>query len=74
MPILYLTTHDTKSNGVKIENKELVKVQKMKNSLDDENNKLCVKPLEKILGKCDVTNMLTKSRILDKSIFSGNTF
>ena len=28
MPIIYLTTHDTKSYGVKIENKENVKVQK----------------------------------------------
>ena len=58
MPIIFLTTHDTKTYGVKIENKEVVKVQKCKNLYNDENIILCVKPLEKFLGKFDVTNML----------------
>ena len=74
MPTIYLTTHDTKSFGVKIENKEVVKVQKFENLYNDENNILCVKPSEKVLGKCDVTNMLIKLGNLDKSIFSGSTF
>ena len=60
MPIIYLTQHDTKSYEVKIGKNEPVKVQKFKNFYDDENNILCVKPLEKVLGKCDVTNMLIK--------------
>ena len=73
MPIVYVTEHDTKSYGVKIENNELVKVQKLKKLFDKENNLLCVKPLEKFLDKCDVTNMLIKLGSLDKSVFSGNT-
>ena len=38
MPIVYFTELDTKSHGVKIENNELVKVQKVKNIFDEENN------------------------------------
>ena len=48
MPIIYSTTHDTKSYGVKIENKENVKVQKNKYPFNDENLKLCVKPLKNV--------------------------
>ena len=73
MPIVYLTEHDTKSYGVKIENNELVKAQKFKNIFDQENNISCVRPLEKFLGKCNGTNMLIKLGSFDKSVFSGNT-
>ena len=68
MTILYLTEHDTKSYGVKIEVDEVVIVQKYKNIFDRGNNILCVKPLKKLLGKCDVTNMLKNLGSLDKSI------
>ena len=43
MPIIHLTEQDTKSYGVKIENNELVEVQKFENIYDDENNIVCVK-------------------------------
>ena len=45
MPIVYLTEHDTKSYGVKIENIELVIVQKLKNIFVEKNNIILVKPL-----------------------------
>ena len=73
MPIAYLTEHDTKSFRVKIENIELVKVQNFEKIYDNEKNTLCVKPLEKYLGKGDVTNMLIKLGSLHKSVYSGNT-
>ena len=73
MPIIFLTKHDTKCYGVKIENNELVKVEKLTIIYDDGNNILCVKPLETFLGKCDVTNMLINIGRLDKSVFNGNT-
>ena len=73
MPILFLTEHDTKSYGLKIENNELVKVQTFENIYDDENNILCVKPLETLLGKCEVCNMLLRLGALDKSVINGKT-
>ena len=73
MPVVPLTEYDTKCYAVKIENKDLVKVQKFKNTFDNENNILCVKPLEIFLGKCDVCNMLSRVGALDKSVFNGNT-
>ena len=73
MPVISLTEYDTKCYGVKIENKDLVKVQKYKNVFDNENNILCVKPLEKFWGKCDVCNMLSKEGVLDKAVINGNT-
>ena len=45
MPIIFLTEHDTKSYGVKVENNGFVRVQKSKNIFNKENNILCVKPL-----------------------------
>ena len=44
MPFIYLTEHDKKSYGVKIENNELVKVQKFEKIYDNENNIVFVKP------------------------------
>ena len=44
MPIISLTEHDTKSYGVKIEDDELVIVQKYRKIFDKENKILCVKP------------------------------
>ena len=46
MPVISLTKYDTICYGVIIENNDLVKVQKLKNIYDNENNILCVKPLE----------------------------
>ena len=45
MPILYLTEHDTISYAVKIENNELVIIQKFKKNSNKENYILCVKLL-----------------------------
>ena len=45
----------------------------IKNFYNDENNILCVKPLENFLGKCNVINKLVKSGNLNKSLYSGNT-
>ena len=73
MTTVYSTEHDTKSYGVKIENIELVKVQKFKIISDKENNILCVKPSEIFLGRYNVINMLVKSGNLEKSLYSGNT-
>ena len=72
MPVISLTEYETKCYGVKIENKDLVKVQKFKNIFDNENNIFCVKPLKTFLGKCDVCNMLTRAGVLDKLVVNGN--
>ena len=45
MPIIFLIEQDTKSYGVKIENIELVIVQKLKKIFVKGNNILCVEPL-----------------------------
>ena len=48
MTIIYLTKHNTKPYEVKIENNDLIKVQKYKIIYNDENSITCVKPLEEI--------------------------
>ena len=73
MPVVSLGGYDTKCYGMKIENIDLVKVQKYKIIYDYENNKLCVKPVKAFLGKYDVCNMLLRIGALDESVFNGNT-
>ena len=73
MPVISLTEYDTKNYGVKLENKDLIKVQKFKIFFDNEKNVLCVKPLERFFGKCDVSDMLTRAGFLDKLVVNRNT-
>ena len=71
MPVISLTEYDTKCYGVKIENNDLVKVQKFENVFDNENSILCVKLSEKFFGKCDVSDMLPRAGVLEKLLLSG---
>ena len=73
MPVIILTEYDTKYYGVKFENEDLLKVQKFKNIYDTKNNILCVKPLERFFGKCDVSDMLTRAGVLDNLLVNANT-
>ena len=74
MTIIYITEGNCECYGVTFENNECVKVQKkVKDILNDENTIYCVKPLEIILRKSRVWDMIRISGDLDKSVFDGNT-
>ena len=74
MTVIYLEYYNTNCYGVTFQNIGCVKVQKVEDVSNDENNILCIKPLRTLLGKSEVCDMTIMSRALDKSVFDGNTF
>ena len=73
MPLIYLTEYNTKCCRVEIENNDLVKILKHKNTYDDDTIILRTKLTELFYGKSDLTNMLIKLGSLDYSVFNGKT-
>ena len=51
MTLIYLTEYNTRCYGVTFQINVWIKVQKLKDISDDENNLNCVNPLETFLGK-----------------------
>ena len=73
MTIKYLTEHKTNYYAVTSQNKGWIKVQKIRDVGDDENNLYEVNPFETFAGKshlCDMTDFLG---VMDKQVFDGNT-
>ena len=72
MMVLYLTEYNSKCYGVNFENNGCIKIQKLEDVSDHENNIFCVKALEKVLGKIEVCDTTLMSGAFDKSVFDGN--
>ena len=73
MTIIYLTEYNTKCYGVTLQNKGWIRVQKLKDVSEDENNIYEVNPMETFIGKSQICNMTEFSGAEDKEVFIGNT-
>ena len=71
--VIYLAEKNSKWYGITFQNKECVKVLKLKVISNDEINIMCVKPLRTFLVKTEVCDMTLMSGALDKSVFDGKT-
>ena len=73
MTIIYLTEYNTSCYGVSFQKIGYNTVQKFEEISDDENNILCVKPLEIFSSKNEVCDKTCMSGAFDKSVFDGMT-
>ena len=73
MTVVYLTEYNTRCYIVSFRNNGYIKVQKIGDMTNDENNIFCVKPLEIFLGKSQICDMTLMSSTLDKTVYDGNT-
>ena len=73
MTVIFNTEHNTKCYGVAFRNNGCVKVQNFKDTSNDENTILPIKPIETFLGKIQVCDMTAMSGAFDKAVFDENT-
>ena len=73
MIVIFLTDYSTRCYRVTFQNLGWIKIQKLDDISDYENNICYVNPLGKLLGKSEVCDMTLKSGALNKSVFDGNT-
>ena len=73
MTIIYVTENNCQCYGVTFRNNGLIKVQKLKDTSDDENIIYEVNPMETFIGKSKLCNMTEFSGAEDKEVFNGNT-
>ena len=73
MTVIYITDNTTRCYIVSFQNVGFVKVQKLGDKSNDENNFFCVMPLRTFENKGEVFDMTTMSGALDRSIYNGNT-
>ena len=69
MTAIYLTEYDNRCYGVTFQRNGWIKLQKLEDITDDENNIYCVKALEVFLGKSEVCDITLMSGAFVKSIF-----
>ena len=72
MTLIYITENNTERYGVTFQHNGCVKVQKLEDISNDENNIYSVKPMRIFLGKSQVCNMTMFSGAFDKKVFDGN--
>ena len=74
MTIIYVTEYNTNCYGVTCQNKQWVKVQKLKDIYDDKNIIYKNNPRETFLGRSQLCDMTEFSGARDKEVFNGNAF
>ena len=73
MTIIYLAEHNFKCYGVTFQNNGCVKLQKFKDISNDENNILYIEPLQTLIGKSHVCDLIDFSGACDREVFNGIT-
>ena len=73
MTIIYVVENNCQCLGVTLENNGLIRVQKIEDVHDDENNINEVDPIEIFIGKSQLCDMTKFSGAKDKEVFDGNT-
>ena len=74
MTIIYVTENNTKCLAVTFQNDGIIRVQKLEDVSDDENNIIYkVNPINRFIGKSLCCDMTEYSGALDNKVFDGNT-